>query len=139
LGRENAGRYRQLPVMISGSRQIPPQPWQINKLMEDYFLFYQQNSAELHPIILSAELHEQLATIHPFIDGNGRTARLVMNLILLKSGYPIANISGDTSSRLAYYGALDKCNIEQDKAEFYGLIIGDVIHSLKRLLLLVKS
>lgn len=139
LDRENAGRFRQVPVMISGSQHIPPQPWQIDKLMEDYFLYYQQKSSELHPIILAAELHEQLATIHPFIDGNGRTARLVMNLILLKAGYPIANISGDTASRLAYYSALEKCNINLDKTEFYDLIASYVVHSLERLLQLVKK
>ena len=139
LDRENAGRFRQVPVMISGSQHIPPQPWQIDKLMEDYFLYYQQKSTELHPIILAAELHEQLATIHPFIDGNGRTARLVMNLILLKAGYPIANISGDTASRLAYYSALEKCNINLDKTEFYDLMARYVVHSLERLLLLVKK
>lgn len=138
LDRENAGRFRQVPVMISGSQHIPPQPWQLDKLMEDYFLFYQQNKNELHPIILAAELHEQLASIHPFIDGNGRTARLAMNLILLKAGYPIANISGDTASRLAYYGALEKCNLQQDKTEFYDLIVDCVIHSLERLLQLMR-
>lgn len=137
LDRDNAGCFRHVPVMISGSQHTPPQPWQIDKLMEDYFLFYQQESSQLHPIILASELHEQLATIHPFIDGNGRTTRLVMNLVLLKAGYPIVNISGDTESRLAYYSALEKCNVEQDKTDFYELIAGYVIQSLERLLKLV--
>lgn len=138
IDRLNAGRFRQVPVMISGSQHTPPQPWQIDKLMEDYFLFYQQNRESLHPVILAAELHERLATIHSFIDGNGRTARLVMNLILLQSGYPIANISGETNARLAYYNTLEKCNLEQDKAEFHALIIDYVIAALERLLLLVE-
>jgi len=137
IDRANAGRFRQVPVMISGSQHIPPQPWQVEKLMEDYFLFYQQNKETIHPVILAAELHERLATIHPFIDGNGRTARLVMNLILLQAGYPIANISGDTEARLAYYSALEKCNVEQDKAEFHELIVTYVIESLERLLALL--
>ena len=139
IDRDNAGCFRKVPVMISGSRHIPPQPWQIDKLMEDYFLFYQRQQAQLHPVILAAELHEQLATIHPFIDGNGRTARLVMNLILLKAGYPIANISGDTESRLAYYQALEACNTLQDKTAFYELTATYVASSLKRLLQLVKK
>jgi len=139
LDRDNAGRFRQVPVMISGSKHTPPQPWLIDKLMEDYFLFYQHKEAELHPIILASELHEQLATIHPFIDGNGRTARLVMNLILLKTGYPIANIHGNTESRLAYYNALERCNVQHDKTDFHTLVIGYVIQSLERLLLLVKN
>jgi len=139
IDRSNAGRFRQVPVMISGSQHIPPQPWQVDKLIEDYFLFYQQNEEATHPVILAAELHERLATIHPFIDGNGRTARLVMNLILLQAGYPIANISGDTEARLAYYSALEKCNVEQDKTEFHALIITYVIESLERLLALLGT
>lgn len=139
LDRDNAGRFRQVPVMISGSQYTPPQPWQIDKLMEDYFLFYQHQETELHPILLASELHERLATIHPFIDGNGRTARLVMNLVLLKAGYPIANIHGDTESRLAYYSALERCNGQHDKTHFHKLIIRYVIQSLERLLQLVKT
>jgi len=139
IDRRNAGRFRQVPVMISGSKHTPPQPWQIDKLMEEYFLFYQQSAEELHPVILAAELHERLATIHPFIDGNGRTARLVMNLILLQAGYPIANISGDTMARLDYYGALEKCNLQQDKTDFHRLIITYVIDALERLLKLVDA
>jgi len=139
LDRDNAGRFRQVPVMISGSQHIPPQPWKIDKLMEDYFLFYQQHYNNLHPVILAAELHEQLATIHPFIDGNGRTARLVMNLVLLQAGYPIANISGDTEARLAYYNALEKCNMEKDKSDFHMLIANTVIQAQERLLNLIKA
>lgn len=138
LDRANAGRFRQVPVIISGSRHTPPQPWQIEKLMEDYFLFYEQTKTVLHPVILAAEMHERLATIHPFIDGNGRTARLVMNLILLQARLPIANICGETNARLAYYTALEKCNLTQDKSDFHLLIADYVIGSLQRLLGVVK-
>lgn len=61
-----------------------------------------------------------------------------MNLILLKAGYPIANISGDTGARLAYYSALEKCNLEKDKADFYVLIADVVIQGLERILELIK-
>ena len=134
IERENAGRYRSVPVMISGSRHIPPQPWQVPKLMEECCLEYEQQCKQLHPVVLAAELHERIATIHPFIDGNGRTARLVMNLILLQYGYPIANIPGDTQSRLAYYDALEQCNLEQDRSTFQALIAGYVLNSIKQLL-----
>jgi len=137
IDRANAGCFRRVPVMISGSQYTPPQPWQIDKLMEDYFFFYQQNRQALHPVLLASELHERLATIHPFIDGNGRTARLVMNLILLQAGYPIANISGDTTARLDYYSALEKGNLQHDKTDFHCLMIGYAIQSLERLLMLV--
>jgi Fic family protein len=139
IDRDNAGRFRQVPVIISGSQHTPPQPWHIESLMEEYFEFYQNNQTQLHPIILAAEMHERLATIHPFIDGNGRTARLVMNLILLQSGFPIANISGESQLRLAYYNALEKCNLSQDKTDFYLLVASYVRLSLERLLNLLAQ
>ena len=139
IDKEHAGIYRTIPVMISGSQHTPHQPWQLDKLMEDYFVFYKQARDAYHPIILAAELHERLVTIHPFIDGNGRTARLVMNLILLQHGFPIAIIQGDTDSRLAYYAALEKCNLENDKIDFHCLIANTVLTSQKRLLVLIDE
>lgn len=134
IDRDNSGKFRTVPVMISGSRHTPPQPWQIDKLMEEYFIYYEQAANALHPILLAAEMHERLVTIHPFIDGNGRTARLVMNLILLQHHYPLAIIHGDTESRLAYYDALEQCNIGQDKSAFHRLIVETVIATQQRLL-----
>jgi len=73
IDRDNAGRYRNLPVMISGSRHLPPQPWAVPKLMEDYGRWLTEESLRLHPVARAAEAHERLVTIHPFLDGNGRT------------------------------------------------------------------
>ncbi len=92
-----------------------------------------QNHQNLHPVILASEMHERIVTIHPFIDGNGRTSRLVMNLILLQNNYPIANISGDTKSRLDYYNSLEKCNLENDKNDFIFLIANYVYKTLIKL------
>ncbi|MEY4974273.1 MAG: hypothetical protein RLZZ55_1061, partial [Bacteroidota bacterium] len=80
---KNAGVYRTVEVRISGSKHLPPSPLLLNDLMEGYFEFYELNKRTMHPVLLAAEMHERLVTIHPFIDGNGRTARLVMNLVLL--------------------------------------------------------
>lgn len=134
IDRDNAGRYRTLPVMIAGSRHVPPQPWTVPKLMEDYGLWLTGDSLKQHPVMRAAEAHERLVTIHPFIDGNGRTARLVMNLILLSQGYAIANIPGDTDSRRAYYDALEKANLEADRTDFITLIAGHVLHAMQTLL-----
>ena len=134
IDRDNAGRYRNLPVMISGSRHVPPQPWAVPKLMEDYSLWLTGESLSLHTVLRAAEAHERLVTIHPFIDGNGRASRLVMNLILLANGYPIANIPGDTNSRMAYYSALEKSNLESDKQDFLVLIAGYVLQGGETLL-----
>ncbi len=132
IDRDNAGKYRSVPVSISGSRHVPPQPWQVPKLMEDAFIFYDEHNATLPPVLLAAEIHERIATIHPFIDGNGRTSRLAMNLLLLQRGYPIANIPGDTDSRLAYYNALETCNLGGDKTPFHRFIADNVLASAQQ-------
>lgn len=134
IDKENAGRYRQVPVMISGSQHLPPQPYPVPKLMENYFEFYNHYKNELHPVILASELHERLVTIHPFIDGNGRTARLVMNLILIRNGYPIANISGDYESRMAYYKALEQVQLDNNRIGFQNFISEIVKKNLERYL-----
>lgn len=134
IDRENAGRYRTLPVLISGSRHLPPQPWAVPKLMEDYGLWLTGEALTLHPVVRAAQAHERLVTIHPFIDGNGRTSRLVMNLILIANGYAIANIPGDLDSRLEYYAALESANTQGDRAPFEALIARTVQRSLQMLL-----
>jgi len=118
-----AGRWRDVPVRISGSEHVPAQPYLLDKLMEDYFIHYLQNKDSLHPVILAAEMHERLVSIHPFIDGNGRTARLVMNLILLQNGYTIANLKGDNSSKLEYYKSLEEVQLNNNPEVFYELIL----------------
>ncbi len=102
IDHENAGRYRTVSVLISGSRHVPPDPLQVAPLVESVFQEFVAWEKALHPVVLAAEIHERIAHLHPFVDGNGRTARLCMNLLLLRAGYPLANIPGDTSSRLGY-------------------------------------
>jgi Fic family protein len=139
IDKDYAGRFREFAVIISGSRHTPPQPWLVNGLMDEYFQFYQENKQTLHPVILAAEMHERLVTIHPFADGNGRTARLIMNLILLKYGYSIVIIQGNTESRLSYYNALERCNLENDKNEFHLLIANHTLNALQTRLALIKN
>jgi Fic family protein len=103
----NAGRYRSVDVVISGANHTPPQPYMVKKHMENIFLWYDENKRVLHPVLLAAKMHEKIVTVHPWIDGNGRTCRLIMNLILMQHGYPIARISGDDGAREQYYEALD--------------------------------
>lgn len=131
IDRENAGSWRTVPVRISGSQHEPPQPFLLEKMMEDYFLHYSRQKTYMHPVILAAEMHERLVTIHPFVDGNGRTSRLVMNLILLRNGYTIANLRGDNLSRLAYYKALEHVQIDNDPLPFYHLVADATEASLK--------
>ena len=133
---KNAGIYRTIPVKISGSLHNPPEPFLLEKMMEDYFLFYETNKNKIHSVILAAEMHERLVTIHPFIDGNGRTARLVMNLILLQNGYTIANLKGNYEDRIKYYQALEKVQVNHENEDFYNLIIDHSQASLDEHLLL---
>ncbi|MEY4963911.1 MAG: hypothetical protein RLZZ323_1230 [Bacteroidota bacterium] len=131
---EDAGRYRKVQVMIKGSTHMPPQPFLVAKEMEDYFIWYETNKNKLHPIVLAAEMHERLVTIHPFIDGNGRTSRLVMNLILLQHGYVIANIKGDYDNRMRYYQALETAQTKNDKEDFLLFVAQIEKESLERYL-----
>ncbi len=129
---EDAGRYRKVQIMIQGSSHMPPQPLMVAQEMEEYFIWYEINKNKLHPIILAAEMHERLITIHPFIDGNGRTSRLVMNLILMQKGYLIANIKGDYENRMQYYQSLEKAQTKKDKEDFLLFIAQIEKESLER-------
>ena len=128
----HAGKYRNVQVLIKGSTHVPPAPYLIEKQMEDFYYWYHDNRKSLHPVLLAAEIHERLVTIHPFIDGNGRTARLFMNLILLQHGFVIANIKGDTKSRMAYYSALEESQTKGKKNAFLKLVASYELAALER-------
>ena len=134
----NAGQYRKVQVLISGAKHVPPQPYLVAKEMEELFIWYNENKNKLHPVMLSAEMHERLVTIHPFIDGNGRTARLLMNLILLQNGFPIAILKGDSESRLKYYNVLEIAQTESDKQPFIDFITENVKETMQRVIKTVK-
>ena len=104
----NAGRYRVTPVRISGSAVALPNPRKVPDLMAG-FAKWLKLATGLHPVELAAEAHYRLVTIHPFTDGNGRTARLLMNMILLMSGYPAAIIR--KRDRLDYIDSLEKAQL----------------------------
>lgn len=135
---EEAGKYRRIQVMIQGSGHMPPPPYLVEKQMEDYFIWYERNRLSLHPIVLAAEMHERLVTINPFIDGNGRTSRLIMNMILLQNGFVIANIKGDNTSRYSYYEALDEVQTSGNKDAFIRFIAEVEKQSLERYLSILK-
>jgi Fic family protein len=103
----NAGAWRRERVRITGTDFIPPHDRHVPDLMDKLFAFYDTHKASMHPVELAAQFHQKLVAIHPFIDGNGRTARLVMNLILLRAGYPITILSAENQQRSVYYQTLD--------------------------------
>jgi Fic family protein len=104
---EHAGKYRERNVIITGTDYLPPSASALPAAMAEFvaeipFLH------EKHPVIYAALLHLKLVTIHPFVDGNGRSARLLMNLALLQSGYPITIIP--PVQRSDYIAALRESN-----------------------------
>ncbi len=135
IDRKNAGTYRSVPVMISGSHHIPPQPYLITKQMEDFMLrFNDMETRHVHPVMIAAYLHDRLVGIHPFIDGNGRTARLLMNLYLLRNGYVMINLKSSPESKLTYYTALEASHVDGNPDDFQKLIAESELLSLRRYL-----
>lgn len=105
---EVAGKYRTGAVMISGSKHAPPEAFELPKLMHGLVDWIRKNSGKLHPVELAAVAHHKITHIHPFFDGNGRTARLLMNLLLMQRGYPLVVIL--KNDRKKYYSALDRAD-----------------------------
>ena len=132
----NAGRYRNIAVRISGSTVVLPNPAKVPDLMAA-FATWLAGSGDLHPVALAAEAHYRLVTIHPFIDGNGRTARLLMNLLLMMAGYPPAIIQ--KRERLAYLAALAKAQTGGSKSDYESLIYRAADRSLDMYLKAVEG
>jgi Fic family protein len=133
----NAGRWRTQNVFISGARHVPPDALRIPEQMEQFFKWCASDEARrLSTVERAARMHVDFANIHPFIDGNGRTARLIMNLELMKNGYPLAIIRAD--QRRDYYARLDLvatdgsytpfveqiCNITEQGFDAYSIALG---------------
>lgn len=104
IDREWAGKYRNSAVIISGADHKPPEALEIPKLMRNLIDWVGDNKKKTHPVELASILHHKLVYIHPFFDGNGRTSRLAMNIILMQSGFPLAVVL--KSDRKKYYQTL---------------------------------
>jgi len=105
---ENAGNYRNCQVYIEGCDFAPPSACEISDLMKELLCWLNNNSEELRPIELAAVFHHKLVSIHPFDDGNGRVSRLLMNLLLINSGYTLTVIK--QVDRKRYYNTLQKAD-----------------------------
>ncbi|KEF39630.1 hypothetical protein M670_00651 [Schinkia azotoformans MEV2011] len=125
---EYAGVYRDQQVFISGAKHTPPAPFLIKEQMEQLIDWYQKETGDFHPITRGAMLHAIFVGIHPFIDGNGRTSRLLLNLELMKDGFPPVIIK--VENRIAYYEALDKAHTQKDYDDFIQLVATAVEDSL---------
>jgi len=123
------GHYRTSNVMITGAIHIPPSAIKIQRLMNEFFEWYYENKKKLSVAELAAWVHYKMVYIHPFIDGNGRTARLIMNLILIQNGYPPAVILN--IDRQKYYRVLKDADREK-----YNSFINFIGRSIERSLLI---
>ncbi len=112
----NAGKYRQQNVLISGAGFTPPDFLHVREQMEAFLHWYRYSSAHLHPAERAARVHADFVNIHPFTDGNGRTARLLMNLELVRAGYPIIIVP--VEERSVYYTNLDVVAVNGDYKPF---------------------
>ena len=84
---ENAGSFRKIPIFVSGSDHVFPAPEEVKPEMDRLGVWMKEEREQYHPVEFAALLHLRFVTIHPFIDGNGRTARLLLNLALIQRGY----------------------------------------------------
>ncbi len=114
------GIYRNVPVRIMGAKHTPPAPILISDLMKE--LIQEFKSSKLHPIEVAALFHLKFEGIHPFIDGNGRTGRLIMNLYLMQHGYQPINIK--FTDRKEYYNSFDDYHINNTPDKMVNLIAG---------------
>lgn len=121
---DNAGRYRQQNVLISGATNTPLDYTLLNDKMAQFIDWYNTEADLIHPIARAAKVHADFVGIHPFIDGNGRTSRLLMNLELMKAGYPPCVIT--VENRLAYYEALDQW-MASGQTEFFNQLVADAV------------
>jgi Fic family protein len=140
INKEQAGKYRNVPVMIVGSTHVPPQPYLIAPQMEQFIRDYQTMTIDqIHPVLIAAFLHDELVKIHPFIDGNGRTSRLLMNLYLLSNGYTITTLKGDNEAKQAYYRALEQSHTTGNRETFYLLVAEAVKKSMEQYLGIIEG
>jgi len=105
---ENAGNYRKSRVFIEGSDYLPPPPFEVPTLIEGLLEWVRKNPEELRPIEIAAVFHYRFVAIHPFDNGNGRIARLLMNLFLVRYGYPFTVIRN--YDRRRYYDTLKRAD-----------------------------
>jgi Fic family protein len=132
---DKAGIYRKVPVVISGSRYPVTPHLKIRAEMKKFVAWFNKNESRMNPVEFAAQVHKKFVFIHPFVDGNGRVARLLMNLALLRGEYTIALIPA--IRRMEYVSALEAAHID-DKV-FVGFIADCVVATQTDLLRLLRN
>ena len=125
---EDRGIYRRIPVRIMGAFHTPPDPVLVPEQMEQLVAAFAAKS-RLHPIFRAALFHLQFEGIHPFVDGNGRTGRLILNLMLMQAGYPPINVK--YRDRKRYYEAFDAYYRDQNPGAMLKLVVAELKEQLQ--------
>ena len=136
IDQPNAGFYRQKPIIVTGTDFIFPKPVDVPGLMQNFVQELVEMSKQLHPVELAALAHLKFVMIHPFIDGNGRTARLLMNVLLMQHGYVVTIIP--PIMRQHYFSAIKQGNDGHNES-FINFISEMVYESHKEYLRLLKG
>ena len=121
---EDKGVYRRIPVKIMGAAHEPPQPYLLEPQMNELMQINDKNKKSMNTVERIAKFHLDFESIHPFIDGNGRTGRLILNLDLIQNGYPPVNVK--FTDRKKYYEAFDAYYRDGNAMKMVGLIAGYV-------------
>ena len=132
---ENAGQWRQKNIMVSGSSYRFPAHEAVPAKMEKLADWIATEREKLHPVEFAAMVHLRFVTVHPFIDGNGRTARLLMNLVLLQAGYMLAIVP--PVLRMEYNLAIGKYQNKGDAVPFVELIAEQELETQKEIIRLL--
>jgi Fic family protein len=130
-----AGRYRQENVVIAGASTTPPEFLHVPEEMARLMAWHSQ-AGQMHAVERAAEFHTRFVKIHPFVDGNGRTGRLLLNFELMKAGYPPAVIQKE--DRLTYYDALDEACVSGHYDAITELVAKSVQRSLRTYLDVIR-
>ena len=134
---EDKGVYRRIPVTIAGAYTKPVPPFLIEPKLTELLAENEERKKTMHPIERIARFHLEFEGIHPFIDGNGRTGRLILNLELIRNGYPAINVK--FTDRKRYYDAFDAFYRDGNADDMVLLVADYVTERLDRYLEIVKE